>query len=276
MLKNILVGLDGSADGWAGADLAFRWAARSGAAVIGLGVVDEPGIRSPEMAPIGGESFKEPRDAAIMARARRKVEEFLDEFRRRAVAAGVPVRAMEVLGDPHARLVAEAQRFDLIVLGRETHFHFATRAGADSTLQRVLRDAPRPVVAVPAGPLAGAAVVIAYDGSLQSARAVHAFRASGLAGPGPVHLVAVGDATVVDDSLGRAAEYLASHGIAATPHAVRPAGSVGHTLLETARGLDAGLLVMGAYGKSAVREFFLGSVTRTALKESTVPLFLFH
>ena len=31
---------------------------------------------------------------------------------------------------------------------------------------------------------------------------------------------------------------------------------------------------MGAYGQSALREFFLGSVTRTVLKESSIPVFL--
>jgi nucleotide-binding universal stress UspA family protein len=33
---------------------------------------------------------------------------------------------------------------------------------------------------------------------------------------------------------------------------------------------------MGAYGKSALRDFFLGSVTRTLLKEARLPLFLYH
>jgi nucleotide-binding universal stress UspA family protein len=33
---------------------------------------------------------------------------------------------------------------------------------------------------------------------------------------------------------------------------------------------------MGAYGRSALREFFLGSVTQTLLREAAVPLFLFH
>jgi nucleotide-binding universal stress UspA family protein len=34
--------------------------------------------------------------------------------------------------------------------------------------------------------------------------------------------------------------------------------------------------VMGAYGQPALREFFLGSVTRRMLTECPVPLFLFH
>ena len=40
--------------------------------------------------------------------------------------------------------------------------------------------------------------------------------------------------------------------------------------------LDAGMLVMGAYGQSVLREFFLGSVTRMILQECRVPVFCFH
>jgi nucleotide-binding universal stress UspA family protein len=40
--------------------------------------------------------------------------------------------------------------------------------------------------------------------------------------------------------------------------------------------VQASLLVMGAYGRSTLREFFAGSMTRTMLRESPVPLFLYH
>ena len=33
---------------------------------------------------------------------------------------------------------------------------------------------------------------------------------------------------------------------------------------------------MGAYGEPTLREFFIGSVTRTILEQCPVPLFLFH
>ena len=47
-------------------------------------------------------------------------------------------------------------------------------------------------------------------------------------------------------------------------------------ILETVRMVDAGLLVMGAYGQPVLREFFLGSATRTMLEKSPVPVFLYH
>jgi nucleotide-binding universal stress UspA family protein len=47
-------------------------------------------------------------------------------------------------------------------------------------------------------------------------------------------------------------------------------------ILETVQMRDAGLLVMGAYGQPVLREFFLGSTTRTILEKCPVPVFLYH
>jgi nucleotide-binding universal stress UspA family protein len=263
--------LDGTPHSRAAADLAFRWAAGFGTAVSGLGVVDEPGVCAPAMAPIGGGAFKEHRDEVLLARAHERVDEWIEEFRRRA--GDLPARAYKVVGDPRDRLVAEAQRFDLLVLGRETHFKFATQADPCDTLRQVLRDSPRPVVAVPESPTAGRSTIVAYDGSLQAARAAYAFQASGLAIAGPVHIVGVGNDP---SAAGRAVEFFAGHGVVATPHLIPPAASPAAVLQGAAGRLDAGLIVMGAYGQSVLREFFLGSVTRTLLREAAVPLFLFH
>ena len=47
-------------------------------------------------------------------------------------------------------------------------------------------------------------------------------------------------------------------------------------LLRELAELEAGLLVMGAHKKPILKEFFLGSVTKSILNDSTVPLFLYH
>jgi nucleotide-binding universal stress UspA family protein len=43
-----------------------------------------------------------------------------------------------------------------------------------------------------------------------------------------------------------------------------------------ARDLDAGMVVMGAYGHSRLREYVLGGATRTALSTMSVPLLMSH
>jgi nucleotide-binding universal stress UspA family protein len=47
-------------------------------------------------------------------------------------------------------------------------------------------------------------------------------------------------------------------------------------LLNHASDMGADLLVMGAYGHSRLREFILGGMTRSLLREMTVPVLLSH
>jgi nucleotide-binding universal stress UspA family protein len=51
----------------------------------------------------------------------------------------------------------------------------------------------------------------------------------------------------------------------------RPTGEV---LLEA--GAGAGLLVLGGYGHSRLRQFFAGGVTRHVVSHANLPLFLVH
>ena len=71
--------------------------------------------------------------------------------------------------------------------------------------------------------------------------------------------------------------YLARHGIQVEVSQERTAGiDVGSLLLSRISDLGADLLVMGAYGHSRLRELVLGGVTRTILKEMTVPVLMSH
>lgn len=68
---------------------------------------------------------------------------------------------------------------------------------------------------------------------------------------------------------------LERHGVAVRPE--RVAGSdagAGEVLLERAAAHGAGLLVMGAYGHSRLREFVLGGATREVLRAATLPVLL--
>src|SRR2546430_15366409 len=104
--------------------------------------------------------------------------------------AGVAFKLLEDEGLPANRIVLEAQRYDLILLGRKTYFHFETVDEPDPTLFQVLKHSPRPVVTVPSAPLREeGAVLVAYDGSLQASRALQAFESLGIGAGRPVEVV---------------------------------------------------------------------------------------
>jgi nucleotide-binding universal stress UspA family protein len=164
-------------------------------------------------------------------------------------------------------------------MGQHSHFEFGWEGKPGETVEKVLHDSPRPVIVVPDPLPLGESIAIAYDGSLQAARALTSFTATGLSRGRTVHVIT---AAAVDDRphAARRAEgaivFLKNHEIDATSHIVESTREPAKVLLKKAQDLGDGLLVMGSYGHTLLREFFLGSVTRTVLKESPIPVFCNH
>jgi nucleotide-binding universal stress UspA family protein len=189
----------------------------------------------------------------------------------------VAYKLLEDVGSPADQIMLESQRYDLVVLGREPRFRFATQSHPDDTSQRVLRHGPRPVVTVPEKPRVGATDVVAYDGSLQSARALFAFWACGVAEAMPIRVVSVASTAELGSDQARSAiQFLDAHGIKADLDVIASNRDPATELSEAAERLDAGLIVAGAYGQPRLREFFLGSVTRALSRKGDFPLFLAH
>ncbi|HET6170530.1 MAG TPA: universal stress protein, partial [Terracidiphilus sp.] len=184
---------------------------------------------------------------------------------------------LEDVGQPAEQIMLEAQRYDLIMLGRETNFRFETQQGPDDAMHEVVKNSPRPVVSVRAGRRVGSSVVAAYDGSVQAARTLQAFCGLGLGDFQPLHVVSVHpDHLEAARCADRAVDFLSFHNLRAQPHPIASTEGPAEVVLKQLDALDARLLVMGAYGKRTFKEFFFGSTTRTILKEASTPVFLYH
>ena len=146
----------------------------------------------------------------------------------------------------------------------------------------VILNSPRPVLVLPrtdAAPGAARSVLVAWDGGKEAARALAAAlpllrRASAvtiaaLTGP---------DAGAADMESQRAdlLRFLGHHGV--TPHMLvrDPRRDPGHELLDLAAELHCGLLVMGCYGHSKLRELCLGGASRAVLADARIPVLLAH
>jgi nucleotide-binding universal stress UspA family protein len=273
MVRRILVAMDGSAHGHAAASLAIAWARRHGADLVGLGVFDEGSISGPEPVPLGGAAYKHERDALRAADAHRRIAEFLGAFAGRCEAARVACTVLEDLGTPHEQIVLEAEGCDLVMLGKQTNFHFETQDQPDQTLSRVLRACPRPVVVVPRDHTDGEGVLVAYGPGREVTRTVQSVVMLGLARGERVDVLAVAsDRAQAERRLRRVAAYLAAHDVdhQLVPMATNAAPA--EVILDEVRRRRARLLVMGAHGHHPVRDLFFTSVTRTMLKDATVPV----
>ncbi len=277
-MRSLLVGLDGSGDCLPAVDLGIKWAKRFDSLLVGIGVVDEPAIRGSQPEGKVSSTYQAAYDQ-LLKEARHNVEQVLERFAIRCSDENVSHKLLEDEGQPCERILTELQRYDLLILGCKTHFRYANGQHTCQTLEHVLRAASRPVVVAPKSlaSVLPSGVVVAYDGSVQAARALQAFLASGLAGIGAIDIVSIHPNSSVEAAriADRAVEFLRFHNFEAE-RVPLVGNQAGRRFLSHAKEKNAELLVMGAYGQPRVKEFFLGSATGTALEESSIPLFLFH
>jgi nucleotide-binding universal stress UspA family protein len=271
MLRSILTALDGSTSSDAVVELGVRWAKPLNAKLVGISVVDQPTMHSTIPASETDDETGEMQ--GHWKEDEQRVEQCLQRFTELCNEAGVNATAIKDVGPPADRILLEANRHDLVLLSPQ----FQTPTSAGDTFSHVLRAAPRPIVGVPQAPPPGDAVAIAYDGSMQSSRALQAFSSTGLDQTRQVYVISIDeDLLLAKRRCWFAEEFLRLHDIEAESRPLESIGSIAEQLLAEMVALEAGLLVLGAHKKPVLQEMFLGSVTKTILNEATVPLFLYH
>lgn len=281
MLRSILVALDDTPGAMAARDLAIALARRTGASLTAATILDKPHIEGAiEAVPPGAGAFQERRNAALLRQAKTEAE---SAFAACVAAAGdFPFTRLELDDAPEPALLAACAEHDLIVIGRDSTLgREENEDGLAPVIEAMLKEGARPLLVVPpsreTAPLPeDGGILVAYDGSIPSMRALQLFALLGLHEGRPVRVVSLGASAKAAEALAeRAASYLRSHGIAA--RAVGVAGTHPlETLLAEAASMPAGLMVAGAYGKSGLRNFFFGSTTRHLLRDSPCPVFVHH
>lgn len=276
MLRGILVGLDGSPFSDAAVALGLKWAKAANAILAGQTVIERPGLNAAAI-PAGSGYFRLAGDDKKLAEAKVAADQLLEAFACRCNAAEVKAKRLQDLGDPAWAILSQAQRYDLILLGLETYFRAMPGGGPCDTLDKVLHSPPRPVVTTPKNVGDGNTAVIGFDGSLQASRTLAAYVSTGLAATHENVVVTIDtDFDEATRTAERAVDYLALHGVTVKPRPVETRLDPASILLDHANEMKAGLVVMGAFGHSPLREFFFGSTTRGVLRDCKVPVMLYH
>lgn len=172
-------------------------------------------------------------------------------------------------------LVRGSDLADLVVLS--ARISDRGEDSSDAHLQRLPLRAGRPLLAVPpaaAGLALDKPVLVAWDGSGPCIEAVRS--AVPLLRHAPEVVVLSIDPSAGSIPSEDVATYLARHGIGIELLERHRKDTIASTLHDQVRALDAGLLVMGAYGTGQVAQALFGGVTRTMLQTSPIPLLLAH
>jgi len=117
-------------------------------------------------------------------------------------------------------------------------------------------------------------IVVAWNGSKEASLAIRlTLPMQRLASA--VHIVAVDEGLDLPNL--DASAYLSRHGISSELHQLEGAkGNIAEVIEGFALEKGASAIVMGAYGKSRIRETLMGGVTRDQIFKSTLPLIMAH
>ena len=199
-------------------------------------------------------------------------------FEGAAAAARVSFEWRSEAGSTPGKLVRHAYCSDLLVLGQFDPTE--TNQFVDPTLASdVVLAASCPVLIVPnsgAFENVGRNVIVAWNGSREGSRSVRDALPI-LRTADRVIVCSVGPPAADHIAGADAATHLARHGVSAEAvSAGDDSADVGAALLAAAADDGMDLLVMGAYGHARIREYLLGGVTRTMLRDMTLPISLSH
>jgi nucleotide-binding universal stress UspA family protein len=175
-------------------------------------------------------------------------------------------------GDLVDTLIALEDEIRLVVLGKHNPDTVGDHVG--NNLERVVRTMHRPILAVPNNFTEPKSLMIAYDGSETTKKAITMVARSPLFSGLPCHVVMVGSATdKMQADLDWAKTELEANQVKVTTAFL--SGDVKPALCEYRDTQQIDMLVMGAYGHSKIRQFLVGSTTTKMLQHSSsVPLLL--
>lgn len=192
-----------------------------------------------------------------------------------ATGAGACATWHEKVGTTADSIANHGRLSDLVIVGHPT------RRGsddADIAVETVLFETSCPLLLAGPEPLdpENLKVLVAWNGGRESALAVHAALPL-LRRAERVAVVEVNGEGIRGPTGKELCAYLARHGINATAELLTGTDKpVPQMVLDHARETGAGLLVMGAYGHSRLRELVLGGVTRQMLIDAELPVLMAH
>lgn len=278
--KTIAVHVNESPHTLARVKLAAKWAAKCGAHLVGTAATGLPasyylGSMSSEGAlivPAYIDMLKDRVQTALAMADAVVAKEAVHSFEKRVIEE-----------EPGVALCLQARYSDLLIISQDDPDD-RTVAQSPMIAEYVLMNSINPVLIVPHTgefPAAGERVLIAWDGSMEAARAVHG--AIPALQRAQLVQVAVFDAKIGPSAHGEEpgadiALFLTRHGIRVdvSRHVTNGEIDVGNAILSHASDFGADLLVMGGYGHSRFREVLLGGVTRTVLRSMTIPVLMSH
>ena len=280
MLKRVLVPLDPSPYTDSAIQIAMTMSKIYDAQLTGLVVLDIPGIeKSIGPIPAGALHFAEKMEMAKKTEASQRIESLMKKFRDRCELEGVAYTEAHEQGYPSDQIIELSKYYDLMILGLRTFYHFETSDQAGESLDNLVKESITPIFGIPRNyyinVLGGqkVKVLIAYDGGLQSARALQRF--AQLSNSDYM------DITILNSSedkkagnyvLDRASEYLSVRNVKNIKKEWTSQDII--QVIKDKYYDSHDVFVVGAHAKEGLFDFMVGSLTKFLVKQGEKAVFI--
>lgn len=278
MYKKILFCTDGSPAAETAAEYTIWLARQLRAGIRALHITDIRLLEGPLLADLAGAFGAQPYPALLPQLReiqRGKAATILAAAERRCRDRGVSCETAHETGSLVQIMLDQERQVDLVVLGQRGEHARWAGDHIGSTVERLVRASVKPCLVTPEEFREIKRMLIAYDGSAGSAKAL----AAGIELARALQL----EMTVVtvcqsesEDAASKILNIARQRALAAelTARVQLLHGDAEVEILRHAGQISADLIVMGAYGHTRIRELILGSTTSHVLRKATVPVLL--
>jgi nucleotide-binding universal stress UspA family protein len=276
MIKSILIPTDGSQNSKIALEYGIYLSSLFNSEITGLNVIDVRSLEGPFLSDISGSlGFSPyqnylPKFQQILEERR---ELILEDFNKYCENKSLHPKLKRHTGIISNIIAEEAKRVDLLIIAQRGEHEKWSSGLLGSTTDSVVRKSPRPVLITPNLFRTFANVLIAYDGGIESNKALKT--ACELFTPMNINLK-VAFATEQEDTykemMNEVEEFIGPYHL--NIEFVWLKGDAGKEILNYTEHNALDLIVMGAFSHSRLHDLILGGTTAHVIRKSTIPVLL--
>ncbi len=278
MIRQILIGLDGSDYSDIAVQYGIALAKASQATLQGVHVVDIVQVESPLLHDLAGATGVAPQlnlTALMRENLNCRGEYLLTQFRQDCEAAGVASVEHLVTGIVPTEITRLAHEVDLVLVGRGGIHTGLSKALLGSAVESVVRSGVKPTMVTPQEYRAIRKPLLATDGSPSAMAALSTAIAFANQMELPLSVVhCMPNPNDQPEFLNLVERQVREGGLTCDVHICE--GNAHEDLVSYVREQGHDLLFMGSFGQRRMVEWLLGSTTQYLLRTSPIPLVLCH
>ncbi len=273
MIKRILLGLGGTPFTDVAIERAVELAKVHGALITGVTVMDVKQLKQVGPVPLGGGAYASKLREKRLTITEERIEEAIEKFKEKCSESNILTKIERETGDLFESMIAHARYNDVTIFGLKSLFDYGFTSEPKDALIRLVSQGVRPIIAVSPKFRTIHKVLIAYSGSMESAKAMRRYVQLNPWRNVSLRIVHFGKN---DDNTAQfltdAAEYCSDHGFTTETEVVeKPARD---HLIEYAQQNNMDLIVMGNSIRNLIFRHLLGDTVLNAIQQSDRPLFL--